>query len=184
MLSSVLKRDISIDSGLASLLSIATFAFLTALGSFIRIPLGYTPVPLTLQTFFVLLGAMVLGSKRAVVSQSLFVGLGLFGIPIFAGSLAGFAYLFSPTGGYLLGFVLASFFLGYFAKKFKDHSYVLIFASIVASFIILSLGSSWLVLGYHFSIKQAFLLGFLPFCLGDVLKSIMAVCVFSVFFRK
>ncbi|MCH7819743.1 MAG: biotin transporter BioY, partial [Candidatus Marinimicrobia bacterium] len=83
------------------------FALLTALGALIRIPLPFTPIPITLQTFFVLLAGAMLGSKRGTLSQMVYVFAGAAGIPIFAGMSSGLALLAGPTGGFLAGFLLA-----------------------------------------------------------------------------
>ena len=86
------------------------FAALTAAGSFIKIPLPY--VPITLQTFFVLLSGSILGAKFGALSQLIYLSVGLLGAPIFSQG-GGPGYVFQPAFGYLLGYPLAAFTIGY-----------------------------------------------------------------------
>ena len=87
----------------------ALFAALTAIGAFIRIPLPY--VPITLQTIFVLLAGVLLGKRRAALSQLIYLVIGLSGVPIFTEG-GGPGYIFKPSFGYLLAFVVAAYFTG------------------------------------------------------------------------
>src|SRR5579864_2125911 len=80
---------------------IAGFSLLTAVLAQIRIPLPFTPVPLTGQTFAVLLAGAALGSRRGFLSQALYLAEGAAGLPVFAGAVGSLAHLFGPTGGYL-----------------------------------------------------------------------------------
>ncbi|WP_312461130.1 biotin transporter BioY, partial [Proteiniclasticum sp.] len=84
------------------------FTVLTAVGAFIKIPIG--AVPVSLQTVFVLLSALLLG-KKAAISQGVYVLLGLLGLPIFTGG-GGIGYVLTPTFGYLMGFIAAAFIVG------------------------------------------------------------------------
>ena len=97
-------------SGLLRAGAVALFALLIAVGAHIRIPLE--PVPITLQTLFVLLAGAIAGPALGTLSQGLYVAGGVFGIPILAGSVAGLAVLSGPTGGYLVGFAAAAWFVG------------------------------------------------------------------------
>ena len=85
---------------------------LTALSAQVSIPLPFTPVPLTLQTFAVLAGAAALGAERAVLAQVLYITLAVAGLPVLAGGASGRAEVIGATGGYLLGFVVASYVVG------------------------------------------------------------------------
>ncbi|MBN1474770.1 MAG: biotin transporter BioY, partial [Syntrophaceae bacterium] len=80
----------------------ALFGALTAAGAFIIIPLP--PVPITAQTFFLNVAAVLLGGPLAAASQFIYIMLGVVGMPVFAGGKAGLGVLFGPTGGYLIGF--------------------------------------------------------------------------------
>lgn len=92
------------------LIQTALFAALTALGAFITIPLPY--VPITLQLLFCLMSGIILGPKYGMLSQLLYVGLGLFGLPIFAGGHGGFSSILTPSFGYLIGFIFAPLIVG------------------------------------------------------------------------
>jgi biotin transport system substrate-specific component len=84
----------------------------TALAAQVSIPLPFTPVPLTLQTFAVLAGAAALGAERAVIAQVLYITLAVAGVPVLAGGASGHEVVVGATGGYLIGFVLASYVVG------------------------------------------------------------------------
>lgn len=95
---------------------ISMFAALTAIGAFIKIP---TPiVPFTLQYLFCAYSGVLLGAKHGLYSQLLYVGIGLMGIPIFANG-GGPTYIFQPTFGYLLGFILCAYVIGKSTEKLK-----------------------------------------------------------------
>ena len=86
------------------------FTALTAAGAFISIPIG--PVPITLQSFFVLLSGIILGSKKAVFSQITYLLLGLIGFPVFAGFSGGIQSIFKPSFGFIIGYVAAAYAVG------------------------------------------------------------------------
>ncbi|MBI5805768.1 biotin transporter BioY [candidate division TA06 bacterium] len=164
----ILTMPVILDKKLSVVLGVFLFAALTALGAFVRVPLPFTPVPLTLQVFFVLLSAMVLGPK-AVFSQVLYVIMGLTGLPVFTGASAGFSHLFGPTGGYLLGFIAASWAVSRIATKgagaFKTALALMIGLAVIYLLGSIQLGL-WLGLGQVKTIQ----LGILPFIVGDLLK--------------
>jgi biotin transport system substrate-specific component len=164
------------------LLSFA-MACLTGLAAQIAIPLPFTPVPITLQTFTVLLSGVVLGRKWGGVSQILYVGLGALGLPWFAEAHFGLAALLGPTGGYLLGFVLAAFFVGEMTTRYVTLRGFFGMAGILwfASFFLIQvpglLGlAAWyvLVLQKTPDVITLLSLGCLPFVPGDVLKILLA----------
>ncbi len=89
---------------------VALFTALTAIGAFISIPLG--PVPITLQSFFVILSGILLGPKLGALSQVLYIFLGLIGIPIFSGFSGGLQHILKPSFGFIIGFVFAAYIAG------------------------------------------------------------------------
>lgn len=134
----------------------------------VLIPLPYTPVPISLGTFGVTLMALLYGRKLGTATILSYVAAGSLGAPIFAGGKAG--SLFSPTGGYILGYIVATIILGYLADRGVTKSYVkTILSLMLSSAIILTLGS--LVLSLFVPGKNAFMIGVLPFLPGDALKS-------------
>ena len=149
------------------LLVLGGVAFLSIMSQ-VLIPLPYTPVPISLGTFGVTLMALLYGRKLGTATILSYVVAGSLGAPIFAGGKAG--SLFSPTGGYILGYIIAVVILGYLADRGVTKSYVkTILSLILSSAIILTLGS--LVLSLFVPGKNAFMIGVLPFLPGDALKS-------------
>jgi biotin transport system substrate-specific component len=147
---------------------IAAFALLTALGAFIRIPLPFTPVPITLQTFFVLMAGVYLGRRDAAASQLLYVAAGAIGLPVFAGG-AGLGHLLGPTGGYLLAFPLAAWFVGAHITPGQGLTRTLS-VFLIAQLVIFALGTLWLARVLGVDAEQAMALGVLPFLPGEALK--------------
>ena len=163
---------------------VSCFALLTALGALVRIPLPFTPVPITLQTFFVLLAGAVLGKSRGAASQGLYIVLGIFGVPLFALWGSGISYLFGPTTGYLVGFIVATYIIGNVAQRRPDNAAAVGSAMIVGSFVILLCGTLWLKALLGVTILEAFVLGALPFLAGDIIKSIAACMLYLAISRR
>ena len=140
----------------------------------VKLPLPFTPVPLTGQTFAVLLVGAVLGSKRGAASMALYIALGAFGLPVFAGGASGITYLSGATLGYLIGFVIAAFVIGLLAERGWERSVrTSIIPFLVGTLIIYICGVTWLtvLLG---SLDKAIAAGLLPFLIGDVIKLVAA----------
>jgi biotin transport system substrate-specific component len=173
--SPVLIDHLSADhSSTQDLVWIVSFSLLTAVLAHIRIPLPYTPVPLTGQTFAVLLSGAVLGCRKGFLSQALYLAEGAAGLPVFAGGAASFATLLGPTGGYLWSFPMAAGLLGWLVERgFSRASWKLAGALIVSDAMILASGACWLRLLYHVPMSQAWVLGSYPFLIGDVLKVVL-----------
>lgn len=153
---------------------VALGAALIALLAQVRIPLPFTPVPLTGQTFAVLLVAAALGSKRGAASMVLYIALGVFGLPVFAGGAAGLSYLTGATLGYLIGFVLAAYIVGWLAERGLERSVrTSLLPFLVGTLIIYVCGVTWLtvLLG---SLTKALAAGLVPFLLGDAIKLVAA----------
>jgi biotin transport system substrate-specific component len=98
----------------------AFFAVLTAVGGMLSIPMP--PIPFTMQTFFVLMSGLLLGPKYGPLSQALYIAMGLAGMPVFAGGSGGLHRVFSPSFGFLIGFVAASWVAGAMANGVKPSS--------------------------------------------------------------
>lgn len=156
---------------------IAMFASLTAVGAFIKIPLPI--VPFTLQYFFCALGAMILGSKKGALSQSLYVLMGLIGIPIFTQG-GGIQYIFNLTFGYLIGFILGAFVIGKITENTKKITNIkILIACILGLIIIYLLGVIHMYIIYNFYLGQVvgiwkiINIGILAFLPGDLILSLM-----------
>jgi biotin transport system substrate-specific component len=157
---------------------IAGLVGLTAISAQIAVPLPFTPVPLTLQTFAVLAGAAALGAERAVIAQVSYIVLALAGLPILAGGASGATKVMGATGGYLLGFVVASYLVGKIAERgatVKVRSTVLAYA--IGTLVIYSLGALWLAQFTGQGLVWAIVNGVVPFLIGDAIKAIAAGAV-------
>lgn len=147
-----------------------------ALLSQLSVYLWFSLVPITLQTFGVMLIGGLLGSKKGALSILAYVFEGAIGLPVFAGGLAGFPLLFGPTGGYLLGFVFAAFGMGYLLEKGWKESYKLTLVAFgLGSLLILAIGALWL--SAFVGIHSALIMGVYPFLVGSALKSIAAAAI-------
>jgi biotin transport system substrate-specific component len=159
----------------------ALFAALTAVGAFIQIPVG--PVPITLQILFTILSGILLGSKIGALSQLVYLVTGLVGAPIFAGGTGGLSTVFSPTFGYLVGFILASFVIGKIVESAAAPSFIkLLAASLVGILVIYAVGVPYLyliknVIGKGMPIATALKFGFYVFIPGDLFKCIVAAAL-------
>lgn len=170
------------ESGTLTKVSVALlFAMLTALAAQVRIVLPFTPVPFTGQVLMVLLGAAVLG-RYGALSQGMYLGLGAsFGW--FSG-MTGLAALSGVTGGYLIGFILASFVLGEMVERRNEWSGAQIMAAMsLAVLVIYSAGALHLALMLGLSVQEAIVMGVLPFIVVDALKIMVGSSVGTLFLR-
>ena len=158
-------RDVAVVVGVA---------LLTAVCAQVRVPLPFTPVPVTGQTFAVLLGAAALGPLRGSLAQLLYVTAGLF-LPVYTGGESGWAYASGATGGYLAGFVVASLVVGTLARRGADRrAWSTAAAFAVGSAVIYVTGVGWLVAGLDMAPRAALTAGVIPFLIGDALKALLA----------
>jgi len=170
------------ESSVVAKVSMAfVLALLMALAAQVRIVLPFTPVPFTGQVLVVLLGALVLG-RYGALGQGMYLGMGAaFGW--FSG-MAGFAALLGPTGGYLLGFVLASVVVGEMVERRKDWSMSQVMAAMsLGVLIIYAIGAAQLALFMGLTVPEAILPGAVPFVTVDALKVLMASAVGTMFVR-
>jgi len=175
----IIKKELIYDKKICRMLSVGAFISFTALSAFIRIPLPFTPVPLTLQTFFVLLSGALLGRKLGGFTQISYMLLGLTGLSVFTGTGTGALYLFGPTGGYIIGFILAAFVAGSLFEKQEKNRICVFLKLLSADFVILACGTLWLKISLSIPLSRAFLIGFLPFIFGDALKAALAATIYN-----
>ena len=151
---------------------VALFSALIAVGAFIKIP--FLLVPITLQTLFIVLSALVLDRKLAVLSVIVYIMIGLVGFPIFANG-GGINYIFSPTFGYLVSFIFATYFIASFKEK---NIYI---STAIGMLIIYALGMMYFVFiqyvlnGKVYLINYLFYNLFLVFLPGDILSCVVAI---------
>jgi biotin transport system substrate-specific component len=155
--------------------AIALFAALTALAARITIPLPFTPVPITLQVMMVLLAGLTLGAKDSALSQIIYVGAILIGLPFDAKGI-GAAVFVSATAGYLIAFIPAAFVTGWLAEKGTRGNRVWsVAASLIGVAVIYLIGTAWLTIGFlGGDVAKGWALGVAPFIVGDVLKALIA----------
>ncbi|MFA5362247.1 MAG: biotin transporter BioY [Candidatus Omnitrophota bacterium] len=180
VLSGVLTREIIENKTITRVFGVSVFVTLTMLGAFVRIPLPFTPVPVTLQTFFVLLSGLFLGRNLGGIAQVSYVLLGIAGLPFFTGTGSGIFHILGPTGGYLAGFVAASFYIGRSIRRAKEGFWQTAAILLTGDCILLCCGVLWLKLITGFSFFTLFCIGFIPFIPGDILK----VAAAAVIYRK
>lgn len=170
-------------SVLQKLLLALGMAVLTGLMAQVRLPLPWSPVPITGQTFSVLLAGVLLGNTWAGISMAIYITLGVAGVPWFTGLGAGFAHLAGATGGYIWGFILAALFIGYMADRFvRARSFIAMFALMLfANFVLIygpGLGQLYLwlrlVKGSALDFTGLLYMGMIPFIAGDVIKAALA----------
>ena len=161
-------------------------AALTGILAQVKLFLPWTPVPVTCQTFAVLLAGILLGRYWGGASQIIYVALGAAGIPWFNGATGGFSAIMGPTGGYLLGFILAALFVGHVTDKyallkgFYQMLGIMVFANFVLIYVpgIIQL-NIWIHLfkGGSSDIAQLLYAGVIPFIAGDLVKIVSAALI-------
>jgi biotin transport system substrate-specific component len=158
-------------------------AVLTGLVAQIRILLPWSPVPITGQTFAVLLAGVLLGRWYGGLSQLIYAVLGFAGVPWFGGWSAGIGVLLGPTGGYIIGFVLAAWFIGYFTDtRIRSRNFFPMLGLMLFANFVLIHGPGLMQLGLYLSIVKGLeltlvkllWLGTIPFIPGDILKAVAA----------
>lgn len=149
------------------------FSLVTALSARIAVPLPFSPVPLTGQTFGVLLTGALLGSRLGALALLLYLAEGASGLPFFAGGACGPARFLGPTGGYLVASPLAAALVGWLATRGWDRRpLTMLAAMLLGSLVIYALGAGWLV---HFlGVEAALVKGALLFLPGDAVKALLA----------
>ena len=151
---------------------VVLFSAFIALTAQVEIPLW--PVPLTLQTLGVLFSGAVLGSRRGTVALLLYLTEGALGLPVFAGGASGVGYMLGPTGGYLVGFVVAAGAVGWLAQRGWDRRLLwAAVAMVIGNGVIYVCGVAWLAvfLGDPWG---ALFKGLLLFLIGDLIKIAVA----------
>ncbi len=175
---------------LLSAIYIALFIALITFGARLGLPLS-SGVPITAQTIFVLLAGLILGIHNAAIAVILWMILGFFGLPVFAGAATGPAVFMGPTGGFILGFLLMVVIAGITRRMPlpKNSSplirscWLFIFL-LPASFSIYLIGVPWIMWRMDYTFNQAMMVGFVPFILGDLIKTFIAAFLFSLLSNK
>jgi biotin transport system substrate-specific component len=147
----------------------------------VSLPLPFTPVPLSLQNFGVLLVGLLLGSRRGFAAMLLYLAEGSAGLPVFAIGSAG---IFGPTGGYLLAYPAVAFIAGWLRERSPRSFARYVLACAAAEFMLFAAGVSWLVLFLRHPLAQAAVFGLYPFLAAEVLKVSAAAAIATRWHRK
>jgi biotin transport system substrate-specific component len=159
-------------------------ALLTAACAQISIPVPGDPVPITGQTFAVMVCGAGLGAVRGSAAMALYWVLGLIGLPFYADGAGGVHAAFGATGGYLIGFMLAAYLVGRLAEARLDREPWKAFPLFaVGQLVIFAIGVPWLAVNQDLALSEAIALGFTPFLLGGVVKAVAAAALLSSAWR-
>lgn len=158
-----LVRDVALVVGAAAL---------TGLAAQVSVPLPFTPVPISLQTFTVLLSGAALGPLRGGLGMALYLVAGLAGVPWFSEQRSGFDF---PSFGYIVGFVVAAILVGWLARRGLDRSVAgSVGIMVLGNLIIYAFGVPWLANSLGIDLPTALEFGAWPFLIGDALKIALA----------
>lgn len=153
------------------------FSLLTALAAQVAVPLPFTPVPVTMQTFAVLLTGALLGRRLGALALCAYLCEGAAGLPFFSLGHGGLHYLlFSPTAGYLYAYPFAAFVTGWLAERGWDRKFLTAAAAMLFGSLVILMGG-WLGLLRFMSPTSAFVAGVVPFLPGDIIKLALATAV-------
>lgn len=149
-----------------------------------KVQVPFWPVPMTMQTYAVLVIGAAYGARLGTATVLLYLAQGLVGLPVFAGAGAGPAYLIGPTAGYLVGFALAAGLVGWAADRGRGRSFVRMVAAMTAGhLLILALGVAWLAVGFGTGWERAVAVGLTPFWAATALKSALAAATLPLAWR-
>jgi biotin transport system substrate-specific component len=159
----------------ATTVAVIAVALLTAAAAQVRIALPFTPVPITGQTFAVVLGGAVLGMRAGAASQLLYLALGAVGLPVFTEASGGWQVFQGATGGYLVGFVFAAALVGWLAEQRHDRRIpTALWMFALGNLVIYAFGVPWLMVVTGWGLGEAVAKGVVPFLIGDLLKIVAA----------
>ena len=164
-----------------TVLSVVSATVLVAICAHIAVPLGFTPVPVTMQTFAVLLLGLLFGPGPAFACLALYLMEGAVGLPVFSPhGPGGMAQMLGPTGGYLLSYPFAAAVASVLYRRGRRSFVAAIAASGIASILILAAGASWLGLLTHAKFSVVFAQSVAPFLAGDAVKILAAAACVSM----
>ena len=164
-------KDISLEAMMLALLIISS-----------KISFNIGPIPITLQTFVVILVSLFLGVKKSIFVFLTYIALGLIGLPVFSKNYGGFNYIYEPSFGFIIGFLASSIFVGFFNKLNK--TYKIVTSSFFGILIIYILGiiHFYIIFNYHLGLNKDLLyileVGVMPFIFKDILSAILASIIY------
>jgi biotin transport system substrate-specific component len=170
------QRSDGFSGVVRAVILIAFGTALLTLSAKVNLPLPY--VPMTLQTLVVLMIGAAYGWRLGSATVVAYLAEGAIGLPVFAGPVGGLAPLFGPTGGYLMGFVLAAFATGWLSERGWDRSVPRLFVAMgLGHIMILAAGYTWLAVGMKLGVEKAWLVGIAPFIAASVIKNALGAAL-------
>jgi biotin transport system substrate-specific component len=174
----VIRPTAKLNAYIYDAILIVAGSALIALSASLSIILPFSPVPVTGQTFAVLLIGALIGSRRGFLAVAAYMVEGLSGMPVFAHGGFGLVYLAGPTGGYILGFAFAAYLTGFLSERGWDRGFLQTAVSMILGNVVIYLfGVSWLAV---FIGSKAIMAGMVPFFIGDLIKICIATAVLPI----
>jgi biotin transport system substrate-specific component len=160
---------------------VGALTLLTIISAQVVIPLPFTPVPMTLQTFSILFGAAALGPYKSTMAQFIYLLIAAIGFPVLASDKGGVEALFGATAGYLFAFLVSSYVVGLVAKQLSTRKFINVFVGFfLGTFLIYFFGATWLAFYTGNGLAYGISKGVLPFIVGDIVKALMAASLLPV----
>ena len=163
-----------LHAGLARAVKLAAFVCITAASAQFAVRLPFTPVPVTMQTLFVVLAGVTLGERDGFYAMLAYVAIGFAGAPVFAEFSGGPHVLLGPTGGYLVAFPAAALLAGHVSSGLGGGRMAALAASLCGIALVLTGGASYLALISGLSFYRAAALAVVPFVAGEAVKALVA----------
>lgn len=160
-------------------LLVVSGSLLVALAARVSLPLPFTPVPLTLQNFAVLLVGLLLGRRAGFAALALYLAEGAAGLPVFSLGAGGIAQLLGPTGGYLMAYPVVAYLAGWLAERDRTSFVRSAVAATAAEVVLFAAGVSWLMVLFHVPLSRAAQFGLYPFFFAEVMKVLLAAGIAS-----
>lgn len=160
---------------------VGALTLLTIISAQVVIPLPFTPVPMTLQTFAILFGAAAIGPYKSTLAQFIYLLIAAIGFPVLASDKGGVEALFGATAGYLFAFLVSSYVVGLVAKQLSTRKFINVFVGFfLGIFLIYFFGATWLAFYTGNGLAYGISKGVLPFVLGDIVKALLAASLLPV----
>lgn len=153
-----------------------------AISAQIRIPLPFTPIPMTCQTFAIMLIASLFGVRNSCFVVGLYISEALMGLPVLSGWHGGIASFVGPAGGYIVGFIIEAYIISKLITTFNPKKVSTVFGCLIVGILIqMLMGTAWLSV-YAGGFERAFAIGFLPFFPGELIKALSVAGIVQGFF--
>ena len=160
---------------------VGALTLLTIISAQVVIPLPFTPVPMTLQTFAILFGSAAIGPYKSTMAQFIYLLIAAIGFPVLASDKGGVEALFGATAGYLFAFLVSSYVVGHVAKQLSTRKFINVFVGFfLGTFLIYFFGATWLAFYTGNGLAYGISKGVLPFVLGDIVKALLAASLLPV----